>query len=151
LAIVTELDFQNDELSCVRLSDGKKLIFYASPDYPVFHKKQIEWQDICQFTLISGDATYVQQKIIDKLLKEGINTPLKINMTSIEDEVKAGSLKIISLPDDLYIKIDAIFNKSFTKSPLIQQFINCAKTILHNREKIVPNDLPSTKNSITLN
>jgi LysR family transcriptional regulator, cyn operon transcriptional activator len=161
LAIVADLDYPNDELGSVRLSDGEKLAFYASPDHPVFKKKQIEWQDLCHFTLILGNASYfITQKIVDKLIKEGIRTPLQINMTpdnvemckklardgegisvalseNIEDEIKAGSLKILSLPEDFYMKIDAVFKKSFSTSPLIQQFIDCAKTVLHNRDNRV--------------
>jgi LysR family transcriptional regulator, transcriptional activator of the cysJI operon len=163
IAIVADLDCPNDELSRVRISDGEKLIFYASPDHPVFQKKQIEWQDICHFTLILGNASYfVKKMIVDKLIKEGIYTPLKINMTpnnvecckklardkegisiafieDIEDEIKSGSLKIVPLPEDFQITIDAVFNKGFNTSPLIQQFIDCAKTVLHNRDNRVSN------------
>ena len=161
LAIVPDLDSPNDELSHVRLSEGEKLIFFASPNHPVFQKTQIEWQDICHFTLIMGnDADFIRQKIIDKLIKEGIHTPLKIYMTpnnlevckklardgegigtalieDIEDEIKAGSLKILSLPEDFHITVDAVFNKSFITSPLIRQFIDCAKTEFHNRDNRV--------------
>jgi DNA-binding transcriptional LysR family regulator len=159
LAIVPDLDSPNDKLSHVRLSDRINLIFYASPNHPVFQKKQIEWQDICHFTLIldSAAAYFIKQKIIDKLTKEGIHTPNMITnnlevckklvldgegigivfIEDIEDEIKAGSLNILSLLEDFRITVDAVFNKNFNTSPLILKFIDCAKIEFHNRDKRV--------------
>jgi DNA-binding transcriptional LysR family regulator len=156
LAIVPVVDSLKDELSHVRISDREKLIFFGSPKHPIFQKKQVEWQDICRFTLILGDeANFIKQKIIDKLATEEIHTPLQINMTpnnlecckqlvrdgegigialieNIKNEIQAGSLKILSMPEDFHIKIDAVFNKSSFASPIIRQFIDCANIVLHN-------------------
>ena len=152
LAIVPSVDSEKDELNHIRLSDGEKLFFFASPVNPAFQKKRIEWQDFGHFKFVMGhDADLIKKMIIDKLAVEGINTPPQINLTAnnlecckklvkdgdsigfsliedIDDEIKAGSLKTLLLPEDFRIKIDAVFNKVFITSPLIQQFIDCSKT-----------------------
>jgi LysR family transcriptional regulator, transcriptional activator of the cysJI operon len=152
LAIVPSLDSEKDGLNHVRLSDGEKLFFFASPDNPAFQKMEIEWQDFGQLEFVMGhDAHLIKKMIIDKLAAEGIQTPPRINLTAnnlecckklvkdgesisfsliedIQDEIKAGSLKTLLLPEDFHIKIDAVFNKEFMTSPLIQQFIDCART-----------------------
>ncbi len=152
LAIIPSVDSEKDDLNHVRISDGEKLFFFASPDHLAFQKKQIEWQDFCHFKFVMGhDAHLIKKMIIDKLAAEGIHTPPQINLTAnnlecckklakdgesisfsliedINDEIRAGSLKTLSLPEDFRIKIDAVFNQIFAASPLIQQFINCAKS-----------------------
>jgi LysR family transcriptional regulator, transcriptional activator of the cysJI operon len=152
LAIVPGVDFEKDGLNHVRLSEGEKLCFFASPDHPVFQKKQLGWQDFGQLEFVMGhDADLIKKMIVDKLAGEGIQATPRINLTAnnlecckklvkdgesisfsliedIQDEIKAGSLKTLSLPEDFHIKIDAVFNKKFMASPLIQQFIDCAKT-----------------------
>lgn len=152
LAFVPSIDSEKDSLHHVRLSEGEKLLFFASPDHLAFQKQRIEWQDFGQFEFVMGhDADLIKKMIVDKLADEGIHTPPRINLTAnnlecckklvkdgesisfalmedIQDEIKAGNLKTLSLPEDFYIKIDAVFNKDFMASSLIQQFIECART-----------------------
>jgi DNA-binding transcriptional LysR family regulator len=152
IAIVPSVDSEKDDLNHVHLSNGERLFFFASPDNPAFQKMQIGWQDFCHFKFVMGhDAYLIKKMIVDKLAVEGIHTPPQINLTAnnlecckklvkdgesisfsliedINDEIKAGSLKTLLLPEDFRIKIDAVFNKVFVTSPLIQQFIDCAKT-----------------------
>lgn len=152
LAIIPSVNSEGDDLNHVRISEREKLFFFASPDHPAFQKKQIDWQDFCHFKFVMGhDAHLIKKMIIDRLADEGIHTPPRINLTAnnlecckklvkdgesisfsliedINDEIKAGSVKTLSLPEDFRIKIDAVFNKTNIASPLIQQFIDYART-----------------------
>jgi DNA-binding transcriptional LysR family regulator len=154
MAIVPSFSFLKDDLKHVRISEGEKLYFYASPGNPVSAKKQLDWQDFRYLTLIlSHDAHFMNQVIGDRLSREGIKSP-QINMTAnnlecckklvmdgegisfclfqdIEDEVNSGTLQILHPPEDFYIKIDAVFNKGFAASPLIQEFIDSASKVFN--------------------
>jgi DNA-binding transcriptional LysR family regulator len=112
---------------------------------------QIEWPDFARLEFVMGhDADLIKKMIVDKLADEGIHTPPLINLTAnnlecckklvqegesisfalmedIHDEIQAGSLKTLVLPEDFHIKIDAVFTREFNASPLIQQFIECAR------------------------
>lgn len=151
LAVVPNLDYGSDRLSHVRISDGIKLVFYASPIHPIFKKEQIEWQDLCSYPLVVGQETSSTQKIVsNKLAAEGVRMPLKLDlsvnnvecckilaqngksicvalMEDIRKEVDDGKLRPLSLPGDIWVEVDAVIRRVALTSPLIQHFITCAK------------------------
>jgi DNA-binding transcriptional LysR family regulator len=152
LAVVPLFDTLTDDLNHVRLSEGKDLFFYASPTHPIFQKKQVEWQDFSNLTIVMGyDSPFLKKMILDKLVGEGIQILPRFNLAAnnlecckkmiqggegigfaliedISNEIKTGSIKTFALPEYFRIRIDAVFNKNFITSPLIRQFIECAKT-----------------------
>jgi LysR family transcriptional regulator, transcriptional activator of the cysJI operon len=156
VAIVPSFDYHNNNIGHIRISEGEKLVFFASPNHSIFKIKQIGWQDLCNYPLIIGQGAYIIRKMItDKLATEGIHNPPNFNKMAnntesckilvqdgesisaafIEDiytEVESGKLKILSLPEDFLMKIDAIFNQGFIESPLIRQFIDCVKVSFQN-------------------
>jgi LysR family transcriptional regulator, transcriptional activator of the cysJI operon len=156
LAIVPHADYGNDELSYVRISDDEKLIFFASANHLLFQKEKIEWKDLCLYPLIMGQDTYIIQKLLtDKLTREGVHQPLKFKTTAnnlecckillkdeeslsisliedIQNEIQSGQFKIVHLPEDFRIKVDAILLRGLTISPIIQRFINCARSSFHD-------------------
>ena len=46
----------------------------------------------------------------------------------IEKEISQGELRILELPDDIWIKIDAVVYRGVLVSPVLQEFISCIKT-----------------------
>ena len=83
MAIVPDLGYGGDKVHHVRISDGVKLVFYAAPFHPIFDKESIEWADICDYLLLVGHEAYATRKIIpDKLIAEGVYTPLNMDLTA---------------------------------------------------------------------
>jgi DNA-binding transcriptional LysR family regulator len=173
MAILPVFDFlKKDELDHVCLSEKEKLCFYASPHSPAAIKKHIVWQDFTQLTLIGSQGAYFLNKMVrDKLVSEGIKNPPQISVKvnnlecmkkivkdgegisyclfqDIEDEVKAGTLTLVYLPDDFYIKIDAVTKKDFVMTPLVKAFIDCAKKAFKKPDYLMnPHDF-KTANSL---
>jgi DNA-binding transcriptional LysR family regulator len=151
LAIVPELAYETDKLSQVRISDGVKLVLYASPVHPVFKRSQIEWSDVCNYPVVIGpDTSSVPQILAYKLHEEGIQRPLIFGSTAnnlecckilvqngknlsmalkedIEGEITGNKLKVISLPSDTWVTVNAIMHRGFMTSPIVQNFISCAR------------------------
>ncbi|OGO32860.1 MAG: hypothetical protein A2Z29_10385 [Chloroflexi bacterium RBG_16_56_11] len=151
LAIVPDLGYGNDKVSHVRISDGVKLVFFASPTHPIFQKESMEWSDICYYPLLVGHEPLATKKVIpNKLIAEGVNLPLNQDLTAnniqfckilvqngngisvalkedIEQEVSEGKLRALPLPNDIWIEVDAVANRGMLTSPIVQLFITCAK------------------------
>jgi hypothetical protein len=48
-------------------------------------------------------------------------------MEDIENEVNSRKLRPLSLPNDIWIGVDAVIHRGILTSPVIQNFISCAK------------------------
>jgi DNA-binding transcriptional LysR family regulator len=151
LAIVPSLDYGTDKLSRIRISDGVKLVLYASPMHAIFKKAVVEWPDICSYPILTGPDISSAFKIIsDKLAEEGVKiTPhfglkadnvecckiliqngknIGLALTEdIEDEVNRHKLRSLLLPNDIWVGVDAVMHRGILTSPVIQNFISCAK------------------------
>jgi DNA-binding transcriptional LysR family regulator len=151
IAIVPDLGYGSDKVHHVRVSDGVKLVFYASPVHPIFDKEPVEWRDICKYPLLVGHEPLATKKIIpNKLIAEGVYLPLNMDLTvnnvqcskimvqngekisvamkeDIEPELSEGKLRVIPLPSDLWIEVDAVTHRGVLASPIVQHFISCTK------------------------
>jgi DNA-binding transcriptional LysR family regulator len=151
LAIVPGLDYGTDKLSRIRISDGVKLVLYASPVHTIFKKLIIEWPDICSYPILTGPDISSTSKIInEKLAEEGVKATPHFGLTAdnvdcckiliqngksiglalmedIENEVNSRKLRPLSLPNDIWIGVDAVIHRGILTSPVIQNFISCAK------------------------
>jgi DNA-binding transcriptional LysR family regulator len=152
LAVVPDLGYGANKVHHIRISDGVKLVFYASPVHPLFSKDLVEWEDICDYPLLVGHEPFATKKIIpNKLIAEGVATPLNMDLTAdnvqcckilvqngksisvaleedIEHEVREGKLKVLPLPNDIWIVVDAVMRSGAVASPLIQHFLSAAKS-----------------------
>jgi DNA-binding transcriptional LysR family regulator len=152
LAVVPDLGYGANRVHHIRISDGVRLVFYASPAHPLFNQESVEWADICNYPLLVGHEPFATKKIIpNKLIAEGVTTPLNMDLTAdnvqcckilvqngknisvaleedIESELKEGKLKALPLPNDIWIEVDAVMHRGAVASPLVQHFLAAAKT-----------------------
>jgi DNA-binding transcriptional LysR family regulator len=129
-----------------------KLVFYASPNHPIFNRELVEWGDICNYPLLVGHEPFATKKIIpNKLIAEGVTTPLNMDLTAdnvqcckilvqngkdisvaleedIEQELREGKLRALPLPNDIWIEVDAVMHRGSIASPLIQHYLSAAKS-----------------------
>jgi DNA-binding transcriptional LysR family regulator len=155
LAIVPKIKYDSPDLTHIRLANGIKLLFFASPSHPIFSREQIGWAELGDYPVILGtEASALKQLIASKLLGQGLKTPPQFNFTAnnveflksiaqygsnisiaaeedIKPELERGILKVIPIPDDISMDIDAISHKSHFSTVLVQDFIACAKNALY--------------------
>ena len=160
LAIVPNLDDGFVKFSRVKIADGVKLTFYASPCHPIFRKRSIRWLDLGIYPLVIGtEASSIKKMVTNKLISEGLNTPPKFYLTSydiqffknivrngnfislalpqdIDEELERGVLKAIPLPDDLSCGVNIVAQKTILSSGIAKQFISYAKETFSNLEDI---------------
>jgi len=151
VAIVPNFDFGVNKLSHVRIIDGIKLLFYASPSNPIFLKRSIEWVDLAEYPLIIGTEDSPMKKILtNKLISEGLQASPQFYLTAdnfeffktivksgnsisfavwedIQGEVERGLLKVVPLPDDICVNIDVITHESHFSTYLVQEFITAVR------------------------
>jgi DNA-binding transcriptional LysR family regulator len=166
LAIVPNFDYGNDRLSRLRISDGLNLVFYASPMHPIFKKGLIEWDDLYSYQLILAaerpdarpiffkrimpfapdiavrlDSVTVSTNSISFCREwvqngKGVGIDLKKN---IEKEIVEGQLKVIPLPENIWVEADAVVHRDNLVSPMVRNFISCVKEsiqTLHAEESV---------------
>jgi DNA-binding transcriptional LysR family regulator len=147
VAILPNLGYGGSNVQNIRISNGIKLILFASPKHPIFRKPNIEWDDICDYPLLLSKELSSRKFIQEKLAAEGVHTPLKlgIHVNNVESrkllvqdgtsisvalkydlarEVNEGKLRIIELPDDIWIEVNAIIYRGALVSPVMQEFIS---------------------------
>lgn len=151
LAIMPKMKYDSSDLSHVRLANGIKLVFFASPSHPIFDTEEIDWSDLGYYPIILGtEASPLKQMISGKLLNQGLRTPPQFNFTAsnvdflkslvqcgnvisiaaeedIELELERGHLRTIPIPEDISMDIDAVSSKCHFSTVLVQDFIACAK------------------------
>jgi DNA-binding transcriptional LysR family regulator len=151
LAIVPDLGYGQDKVSNARIADGVKLVFFASPDHVIFKKAKIQWKDLCNYPLLVGHEPFATKKVIpDKMIAEGVHTPLNMDLTAnniecckilvkngknisvclkedLERELNDGTLRIIPLPNPVTVEVDAVAHRGLLTSPIIQNIISYMK------------------------
>lgn len=151
MAIVPDLGYGQDKVSHTRIASGIKLVFFAAPAHTIFKKENIQWADVCEYPLLTGHEPYATKKVIpDKMISEGVRSPLNMDLTAnsieyckilvkngkyisvclkedIEHELKDGTLRIIPLPNDATIDVDAVAHRGLLTSPIIQNIITYMK------------------------
>ena len=151
LAIVPDLGYGQDKVSHTRIADGVNLVFFASPAHVIFKKANIQWKDICDYPLLVGHEPFATKRVIpDKLIAEGVHTPLNMDLTAnniecckilvkngknisvclkedIERELNEGTLRIIPLPNPATVEVDAVAHRGLLTSPIIQNMISFMK------------------------
>jgi len=152
VVILPSMDYGFKELKHIRIADGLKIVFYASPSNDIFKREKIEWQDIIEYPISIGPEDYPLYKILSKkLVEEKVLVPIDntyiatnnpeiskiivqngkaIGFTlkrDIEKEIEQGSLKIIRMPDDLSVDIDAIIRNESYVPEIVLSIISYAK------------------------
>jgi len=151
LAIVPDLGYGQDKVSNTRIADAVKLMFFASPAHVIFKKAKIQWKDLCNYPLLVGHEPFATKKVIpDKMIAEGVHTPLNMDLTAnniecckilvrngknisvclkedIERELNDGTLRIIPLPNPVTVEVEAVAHRGLLTSPIIQSIISCMK------------------------
>lgn len=151
LAIVPDLGYGQDKVSHSRIADGVKLVFFASSTHVIFKKANIQWKDLCDYPLLVGHEPFATKRVIpDKLIAEGVHTPLNMDLTAnsiecckilvkngktisvclkedIERELNDGTFRIIPLPNPATVEVDAVAHRGLLTSPVIQNIISYMK------------------------
>jgi LysR family transcriptional regulator, transcriptional activator of the cysJI operon len=152
LAVVPSFDNEFPNLHRTRIANKINLVFYANPVHPIFQKAEIRWADLGDFPLVIGsEASYLRKLVTNKLASEGLRGPPKYYSTGynselfktivqtgnyvsiainqeIKDELERGILKVLPLPDNIYLDIDVIAYESHFSTHPIQEFISIAKS-----------------------
>lgn len=151
IAIMPRISHKDNRIIHIRISDGVKLVFFASPNHPIFQNRQTEWGDLCNYPIVISEDSASNQVISEKLISERVTTPLKFNLTTnnvelrkilvqdsnsisvalIEDvktEIDSGTLKLLTLPGDIWMEVDAVLHRGTLTSAAVQDFISCIKT-----------------------
>lgn len=156
VAIVPTFDFGDQPLSHVRIASGVTLSCYASSLNPIFKKESIEWGDLAKYPLVVGTGdSPIKQIIAKKLIAEGVKIPPQFELSGdnfeffktvvkngnsisfalfedIQGDVERGILRVLPLPSELSLDIDAITHQSHFATHLVQLFISNAKAVWHN-------------------
>jgi DNA-binding transcriptional LysR family regulator len=151
MAVVPDLGYGQDQVSRTRIASAVKMVFFAAPIHPIFKKETIQGRDICDYPLLVGNEPFATKKVIpDKLIAEGVHTPLNMDLTAdniecckmlvknginisislkedIGHEVQEGTLRITPPPSDLTIDVDTVAHRGLLTSPIIQNIISCLK------------------------
>ncbi len=145
IGIVLRTDYDKSKVKPIRISDGERLVFVASPNISLAKKKKVEWADLVSYPIICGaPGSLLHTLVADKFQQAGILTPpliivntlstdvLKVfvkegntlglwHIKDVEAEVNAGELKILPLSEDILVPIDFVINqKTDSISPVIQ-------------------------------
>jgi LysR family transcriptional regulator, transcriptional activator of the cysJI operon len=158
VVVLPGIDYGFKELKHIRVANNVKIVFYASPSNDIFKKGKIEWQDVVEYPISIGPENYPLYKMLSqKLIDEKIFVPINNTYIStnnpeiskiivqngkaigfslkrdIEKEIEQGKLKIVNVPEDLLIDIDAIIRNEDYTSDFILSFIECAKKSFINQ------------------
>lgn len=150
--VIIATDYNNFNIKPVRISDGERLVFVASPNISIAKKDCVDWQDLENYPLILGSqGSLLRPIIIEKFKSVGIDTAPRFVLESInvdvgkifaqegngvglwyakdvEAEVSAGKLKILQLPEKILVPVDIIVPKEPEQvPPIINKFIHFIK------------------------
>jgi DNA-binding transcriptional LysR family regulator len=164
IGIVLSIDYGNKKVKSIRISDGERLVFVASPNIPLAKKKKVEWEDLVSCPIICGrPGSLLHTLVVEKFQQAGILTPPHIIVNSlstdvlkvfvkegnnlglwhikdVEAEVLAGELKILPLSETILVPIDFISNqKAETIESIVQIIIEHIK-----QELVKPSELYSS-------
>lgn len=156
VVILPSFDYGSKELRHIRIADAVRIVFYASPSNEIFKKEQIEWRNLIDYPIFIGPDNYPLHKILtQKLISERVLVPINAEISAnnseiskivvqngraigialkrdIENEIKQEKLKVISMPSDFLIDVDAIIRFDSFISNTLQNFISSAKSSFVN-------------------
>ena len=152
VGIVMSTDYGNSKVKAIRISEGERLVFVVSPNFPLAKKEKVEWADLANVSITCGQqGSLLNTLVTEKFRNEGILTPphimvntlsndvLKIfikeghgiglwGIKEVEAEVLSGELKVLKLPEELLVPIDFILNQNDEYSqPVIKDFLKYIK------------------------
>jgi LysR family transcriptional regulator, transcriptional activator of the cysJI operon len=155
LAIVPSFNYTTEKLKTIPVSDPIKLVCFAGRD-ELIESQPLDWKDINNYPLVSGPQTSVVRRMVEEkfksiglemrppaaevgdvewcitLVEHGKGLSFGFH-TDIEKKVKEGSLKIITLKEDLFISAEAVIPLGIYISPIIDKFIRMVTTSFKGR------------------
>ncbi len=165
VAVVFDLDDVYKNLSRVKVARGIQLAFCASPYHPVFRKDNIKWTDLGDYPLVSGSSySSIRKLVANKLKSEGLTTPAKFYSTAsnsdlftvairhrdcislavlgeIQEEIASHAVKVLPLPDGLFLDLDVVAYESHFSTTLVQQFISSIRSYFESKRHIIDRSL----------
>ncbi len=143
LGIVLRTDYSDHNVKVQEISGKEKLVFVASPDSPIVKKPRVEWSDLENSMYIVGPQDSLVRSIItDKLKAAGVAKSPRFAVETlnvdcgkifaqegngvglwyikdVEAEILAGKLKVLPLPEDIYVAVDMIISRDLDTIPAI--------------------------------
>ena len=135
LAVVASMDYGSPKLEHTTISAEEKLVLVAPSSSPICQKEQVELSDLCDYPLVMGpEGSATRQIILNKFAADGLKakSPIAVEindvecgksivadgrgiaifaLSSVEEEVAQGRLKILPFVDDLRIGVDVIVHR----------------------------------------
>jgi len=163
VGIVMSTDYGNSKVKAIRISEGERLVFVVSPNFPLAKKEKVEWADLANISITCGQlGSLLNTLVTEKFRNAGILTPphimvntlsndvLKIfikeghgiglwGIKEVEADLLSGELKVLKLPEEILVPIDFILNQNDEYSqPVIKDFLKYIK-----RELSIPTVIQS--------
>jgi DNA-binding transcriptional LysR family regulator len=156
LGVVVSMDYAIPDLRSITISEGGKVVLVAAPSNPIFQKKNMELNDLCNYPLILGpDTSAVRRLIFSKLEAEGVKLDELVavevnsvewarslvkngtgigfeNIRNIEKEISEGQLRVLPLTDAMRIGADVLIRKDAFLSPIAERFISLLRVAFQN-------------------
>ena len=150
ICLVGSLPGVSEKFSVIHIPQAERIVFVASPDYPLFSKEEITWQDLVKYPLIipcEGSAArnialeHFRKRDLQPLIgtevdniecakrlvlqKKGIAFMLLFN---IRDELARNDLKILNVAGtDIGFSIYILMNPEIALSPVTESFLDLAR------------------------
>jgi LysR family transcriptional regulator, low CO2-responsive transcriptional regulator len=152
VGIVMSTDYGNNKVKAIRISEGERLVFVVSPNFPLAKMEKVEWADLANISITCGQqGSLLNTLVTEKFRNAGILTPphimvntlsndvLKIfikeghgiglwGIKEVEAEILSGELKVLKLPEEILVPIDFILNQNDELSqPVMKDFLKYIK------------------------
>ncbi|MBN1189969.1 MAG: LysR family transcriptional regulator [Dehalococcoidales bacterium] len=155
LAVVPSFTYTTGKLKTIPVSDPIRMVCFARQDQ-VIDCQPMDWKDLGNYPLVGGPQTSVVRRMLEEkfkntgmdmpplaaevgdiewcitLVEHGKGLSFAFN-ADIEKQVKEGSLKTISLKEDLLLSAEAVILPGMYISPIVEKFIRMVKKAFKQR------------------
>jgi DNA-binding transcriptional LysR family regulator len=147
LGIVVSMDYGNPKLKSVAISPQQKLVLVASPSSPIAQRERLDFMSLCGYPLVLGPETSATRRILLKKLRVGgcaMPSPIIVEVNSsewgislvengqgvglchvrsVQRAIQEGRLKVLPLPRDIWVGVDALLRTDAPEHPMAERFI----------------------------
>jgi len=150
ICFVGPLPRVSERLSMIRIPQAERIVFVASPDYPLSSKEEITWQDLVKYPLIiPGEGSAAREIAFENFRKRDLQPLIGAQVDNIEcakrlvlqkkgiafmvlfnirDELARNDLKILNVAGtDIRIDVDILMNPEIALSPVAESFLSLAR------------------------
>jgi len=149
-AFVGSSTYPTGRLTGYRIPEVERMVFVASPDYPLPQNTESTWENLAREPLIiQSEGSNARLVVLDHFAKRGLSPLIGTEVNNVEaakelarqkkgialmfwpnvrEDVDIGRLKVIPVEGgDIRLGIDILLNREVALSPLAHDFIGLAK------------------------